>query len=269
MALISTNDSHLKYLVTYHYENKIRFGNKEDGGYVCADLPDYDCYLSIGVGGDESFSTDLIEYFEMTKENSFAFDGTIGELPGNFSQNMTFINKNIGTENTDNTDTLDSYFNNYNNIFMKMDIEGYEYEYILSLPVDNLKKIKQLVMEIHGINDNGLLGFKEWPKYVAEYSMEESFIKKVEFFKKISETHYLIHVHANNGGAFTIINNNRVSNVIEVCYVRKTEFADVPPFNTIPFPIENLDYDNYPFYARPDLPPCPPLDFIPFCFPQP
>jgi len=263
MALISNNDSHLKYLTTYNFENKVRFGNNHDGGYICADLSPYDCYLSIGVGYDESFSSDLINKYEMVKENCFAFDGTISSLPYNFPDNMTFVNKNIGTVNTDITDTLDNYFNKYSSIFMKMDIEGYEYEYILSLPLDNLKKIKQLVMEIHGINDNGFIGNTTTPIYVSGFSMEESFVKKVEFFKKLSETHYLVHVHANNGGKYTIIDGHCIPNVVEVSYVRKDEFSDIPKLNTIPFPLKDLDYINY---THPELPPNPSLNYSPFCF---
>jgi hypothetical protein len=59
---MKTNDnSHLALLTTYHYDDKIRFGNYYDGGYVVANIKNYDCYISVGVGDDESFSNDLIK----------------------------------------------------------------------------------------------------------------------------------------------------------------------------------------------------------------
>ena len=251
----SYNDSHLEFLKTYQFQNKIRFGNKQHGGYVCANLPPYDCYLSIGVGYDESFSREYIEYYKMTNENSFALDGTINDLPNNFSQNLTFINKNIGTVNDEKTDNLNSFFERYNNIFMKMDIEGYEYEYILSLSSEKLQKIKQIVFEIHAINDNGFYGDNN------EINLPIPFQQKVDFFKKLAETHYLIHVHANNGGGRTLIKGNLIPNVIEVAYVNKNVFLKPPSLNICPFPIAGLDYQSYHHLNE-----FPTINYPPFCF---
>lgn len=51
---------------------------KCDGGYVIGELlGNYDCYISAGIGWDESFSRDFINRYNMNKYNSYGFDGTI------------------------------------------------------------------------------------------------------------------------------------------------------------------------------------------------
>ncbi len=47
-----------KNLIVYHYDNKKRFGNNTDGGYVTGVLEGkYDCYISAGIGDDEELWT--------------------------------------------------------------------------------------------------------------------------------------------------------------------------------------------------------------------
>jgi hypothetical protein len=87
--------------------NKIRLGNKGDGGYVIADVPNYDCYISAGIGSDESFSNDVIRYFNIDHAN--AFDGTIKQLPNNCPEVMNIYNLNIGPYKTKNTANLKIY----------------------------------------------------------------------------------------------------------------------------------------------------------------
>jgi len=50
-----------KLLEVYHFQNKIRLGNNDDGGYVICKLGggDYDCYITCGVANDASFDRDF------------------------------------------------------------------------------------------------------------------------------------------------------------------------------------------------------------------
>jgi hypothetical protein len=260
MYSISNDNSHLKLLNTYLFADKIRLGNKYDGGYVVANINNYDCYISVGIGNDESFSNDLIKTFK--PQNSFAFDNTISSLPYNYPNEMTYVAKNIGINNTEITTNLEYIFEKYNDIFIKMDIEGFEYEYILSINPTNMKKIKQIVFELHGINDNGFVGRNTY--YIPVGDDKNTFEQKKNFFKKMNETHYLVHVHYNSGGDITIVNDNgidkKIPNVLEVAYIRK-DLLDNPQLNTQSFPIKDLDYQNYEH--------CPELcelTYPPFCF---
>jgi hypothetical protein len=217
----SNDNSHLELLTTYYYPNKIRLGNNFDGGYVVANIDGYDIYISVGIGSDESFSGDLIN--KLSPKYSIAIDGTISSLPHNFPSSMMYLPKNLGTNNTDNTTNLDDIFENNNDIFIKMDIEGFEYEYILSVEQKNMKKIKQIVFELHGINDNGFIARDAY--HIPVGNNENTFNLKKDFLRKMNETHYLVHVHYNCGGYVTMVNDNGVNklipNVLEVTYIRK------------------------------------------------
>lgn len=262
----TTNDnSHLELLTTYFYPNKIRFGNKSDGGYVVANIPNYDCYVSVGIGSDESFSADLIEHF--SPEYSLAIDNSITSLPLNYPDKMQYLNKNLGVDNTDTTTNLEDIFSKYDDVFIKMDIEGFEYEYILSVDSKNMKKIKQIVFELHGINDNGNIGINCF--HIPVKDDTNTFALKKEFLKKMNETHYLIHTHYNNGGQITIVNDNGtdkyIPNVLELAYIRK-DLLPNPQLNMEPFPLADLDYLNYNMIELPEL--CK-LTYPPFCFSSP
>ena len=53
----------IPYLKVFSFDNKIRLGEKCDGGYVIGDISgNYDCYISAGVSNEESFSRDFINH---------------------------------------------------------------------------------------------------------------------------------------------------------------------------------------------------------------
>ena len=221
--------SYKSYLLTYQYnsDKKIRLGSISDGGYVIGllDNNNYDCYISAGVSNEESFSRDFINYFNMNKEQCFAFDGTIENYPYDYTDKIIFNKKNINNYNDNNNTDLKFLINNYNNIFLKMDIEGYEYKWLSSLNNLDLNKFKQIVIEFHGINDDS------W-----NFNHE---LKK-NCFKILSETHYIIHIHGNNYSNKT----NNIPDVIEITYINKNMFNTIPTLNVTKLPINNLDYPN-------------------------
>jgi hypothetical protein len=223
------NTEHLQYLETYEFNIKKRLGSNLDGGYIIGILPKtqnfYDCYLSAGVANEESFSRDFIKHFNMNKNNSFAFDGTIKKYPSKYTKDITFIRKNIGKNKDNHSANLSYFIKTYNDIFLKMDIEGAEYDWLSSLDNNDLMKFKQIAIEFHGINDN---------------SFDCLYSKKVDCFKKISETHYIIHIHGNNCGTKT----GNIPNTLEITYIRKNEFIEQPNRNTYLLPTPSLDYPN-------------------------
>lgn len=229
----------LSNLRVIQYDNKIRLGNKGDGGYVIANIPDYDCYISAGIGGDESFSNDLITHFNI--KEAHGFDATIDILPINAPEGINFYKMNIAPYKSKNTVNLRKYIDNFKDIFLKMDIEGYEYPWLNSLSFSDLTKFKQITIEFHGINDNSL-----------DYTYE----MKQQCLNKLFQTHYIIHAHGNNCCGTT----NNIPNVIELTYVRKDIIGENIEYNKTAFPIENLDFPNS--NNSPDIQ----LNFYPFLF---
>lgn len=115
-----------------------------------------------------------------------------------------------------------------------MDIEGHEFKWLSSMSTDNLNKIKQMVFEFHGINDN------TWGVLHSD---------KIKCFEKISKTHYLIHAHGNNNCYTT----NKIPDVIEFTYLRKDMFNNEPQLNNISLPIKKLDYPGRQDFPDHDL----------------
>jgi hypothetical protein len=232
-------------LKVYYFDKKIRLGCHSDGGYVLGDLDEeYDCYISAGISNEESFSRDFIHKYNMLKENCYGFDGTINNYPYEYTDKIQFIKKNIHYENNDNNTNLSFLLEKYNNIFLKMDIEGGEYAWLLNIKEPELNKFKQIVIEFHGITDR-------------DYSWLADFQDKIKCLEKLANTHYLIHAHGNNHGKYV----NNIPDVIELTYVNKNYFISTPELNTQSFPIPNLDYPNksydndydlnsYPFVSK-------------------
>lgn len=225
----------------YEYKHKLRLGVNSDGGYVIADLKGYyDSYISAGISDEESFSRDLIEKYNMDEYNSFGFDGTINSYPYSYTNSISFIKKNINRYNDSSNTNLSYLISRYDNIFLKMDIEGGEYPWIMSLNEKQLNKFKQIVIEFHGINDDS------WGCLLAD---------KISCFEKLNKTHYIVHAHGNNYGPV----QNSIPSVIELTYVNKKCFSEEPCLNLTKLPIVGLDYPNNSNSFDINL------NFVPFC----
>ncbi len=215
----------LNFLKVYNFDDKIRLGGNSDGGYVLGELNEtYDCYISAGISNEDSFSRDFIKKYNMNEYNSFALDGTIKSYPYKYGANISFIKKNINNFNDNNNTNLSFLIKKYNNIFLKMDIEGGEYPWILSLDDKKLNKFKQIVIEIHGIKSSNY------------YSI---YYNKVKCLSKLSNLFYLIHAHGNNYSPII----NGIPDVIELTYVNKNYFTTVPRSNKKSLP-SKLDFPN-------------------------
>jgi hypothetical protein len=216
-------------LTIYQWEDKIRLGAFADGGYVIADnVGTYDLYISAGVSNEESFSRDFIKKYSMDESNSFAFDGTITNYPYDYTSDISFTCKNISTVNDPKHTNLDNLLSRHENAFLKMDIEGHEWNWLAYSPY--LKNIKQMVIEFHGPWAD------PWCWGWAKHNLSKEFIN--DCFEKISETHFMIHAHGNNGAECI----DGRPNVIELTYLRRDKHA--LDRNTTGFPIKNLDFPN-------------------------
>ncbi len=215
------------FLRVYQFDDKKRYGVNADGGYVVANLPNesYDCYISAGISNEESFSRDFIRDYGLNETNSFGFDGTVNDYPWEYTKQISFIKKNIGPIDDDNNTNLDYLMDRFDNIFLKMDIEGGEYPWLFHMDESRLAKCKQIVLEFHGITNDG------WGC---------SYQDKAKCLEKLSKTHYIVHAHGNNHGP----THNGVPDVIELTYVNKNYFAEAPALNTTAMPIKGLDFPN-------------------------
>jgi hypothetical protein len=190
--------------------SKIRLGKQNDGGYIIADIDNYDNFLSCGVKDDISFEEAFIEKY---KNVCTAFDHSIDNLPTD-NKKIIFIKKQISDVNSDTEENLHNYIMNLNNIFLKMDIEGDEYLWLNTLTEQQLSKFKQIAIEFHEPYDK----------------------IKWRMIEKINKTHYAIHFHHNNCSAICNFNNLIMPENFEMTFIRKTEFKNKPELNKDSFP---------------------------------
>lgn len=214
---------------------KRRIGRWTDGGYAIADIPGikYDVLFAGGVCDDISFEEDFIRYqFESSHiVPVYAFDGTVAELPKSpFQSQIQFIQKNVGEFETDEITNLHHlilpYVQNQNpNLFVKMDIEGGEVDWIKSLLPEHMNAIAQIVMEFH-----------------SPFSAKE-----IEMFTKLNETHLPIHFHPNNACGTRIHNGVYFPNVFECTYLHKRFFNGYAELNRDYIPNDKVDVRNIGF----------------------
>ena len=154
-------------------QEKIRVGKNNDGGYCIILNNSYDLLLSGGISNDISFENHFLDLFpDLFCE---AFDGSINNIPI-LNNRINFHKKYINKYNSNDNTNLHDIIEEYENIFLKLDIEGYEYPFFSTLNNGQLNKFKQIVIEFHN-PDN---------------------IEKWDIIKKISTTHYPVHIHGNN-----------------------------------------------------------------------
>ena len=267
VLVMPVNCIDLLRVYSFDTSKKFRLGVPNDGGYVIADMGAggaggvggvggadglYDCYISAGVNDEESFTRDFLARYSsscsLNETNCFAFDGTIQAYPTQYTDKITFIKKNIGGRKTDDAAETNLLFllNKYSRVFLKMDIEGGEYPWLMRMTADDLRKIKQLVIEFHGITG---VGGTDWGC---------SFDMKWDCIKKLSETHYFVHAHGNNHSHVVL----GIPDVIELTCIEKSYFSEgAPMLNRVPLPIPGLDFANsrgrgdiklnaYPFVSK-------------------
>ena len=221
-------------LNTYNYMNdilkvfdsdkisKVRLGKDNDGGYVIVDNLEYDVLISCGINDDDSFEHDFIKKYN-TK--CYAFDFSISNIPNPHSM-ISFKPLKVCNHNSESETDLNDLLSKYDNIFLKMDIEGSEFKWILHTSLEDLTKIKQIVIEFHepGYNYN-----KKWAA-----------------IDKLNETHYLCHIHVNN-----IFNNksmkNNIPKIFECTYISKQIIEDVyPNKNVFPTKLDMPTFVEFP-----------------------
>ena len=109
--------------------------------------------------------------------------------------------------------------NKLKNIFLKIDIEGDEYQ-ILNHVKNNSKNLFFLIIEFHEVHKN---------------------LKKIEKFLKRLDLK-LIHIHANN---FDGTNRHNIPKVLELSLLNKRFFLIKNKLTNNRYPIKYLDYKNF------------------------
>ncbi len=240
----------MDYLIIYKTNcNKVRLGSLTDGGYIISENTPVNLLLSAGIENNIDFEDEFTKKYNV---NAICFDGTITGLPHYNNKQITHIKKNIGPYENDEISNMHKLIDEYNNIFLKMDIECSEYKWLKTLSREQLNKFSQIVIEFHfpfAPVDHGIL---------MMYNEDTSVPDKIQLLELLAETHVLIHLHPNNVCGLTQYNGIIVPNIFECTYVRK-DLCEIIERSTSIIPDPLLDYKNRDYYE--DII----LDSYPFC----
>jgi len=222
---MNTNVAILKELELYNPVNKkIRLGRQEDCGYVIVDGYDYDYFISCGIGHDITFEEDFMKKYPHMQGLAFDSNDTNFE---NLPTQIKFIETHVGWDEKEKNTNLREYVENHSDIFIKMDIEGSEWNWIKKFD-DLFVKVKQFVFEGHN-----LFGHSQ---------------DTLECLRILNRTHYLVHVHENNAGDFIYVDGHNYPSYMEFTFIRKD--CEINGFNTNDLPLDGIDFPCYPTISR-------------------
>lgn len=233
----------------------IRLGSIFDGGYVLPinDLKNSDVLISFGISDNWDFEKD---FSKMSNAKILAYDYSIDSnfwiskfkkdlikflklkifkpkkiykmfqyidflLFFGFNKKNQFFLKKIGNTNecVNIQKIVSDHINENDKIFLKIDIEGSEYE-ILDEIVSIKHKIQGLIIEFHSVSKN--------------LDIIENFLKKTKYDLN------LVHIHANN---FSVKEENQFPDVLELSF-SSIDINNLDLDNVREYPIKNLDFPN-------------------------
>lgn len=217
----------------------IRVGSEGDGGYLIPDdLKGIEYCFSPGVSTLADFEDQLADM----NIKSFMADYSVASPPLDRPE-CTFDRKFLGSSDRDPYFTLttwkDKYLKDYRGDFLlQMDIEGYEYEVILSTPHALLNQFRILVIEFHELE-------KLFDAFV--FNMFSA------CFEKLLESFYVVHIHPNNCTEVVRRGDIEVLRAMEFTFLSKRRATKVAPQTKFP---HSLDADCCPKLRHIDLPKC-------------
>jgi len=217
--------------VTVLNKPKRRVGGPNDGGYVMLD--DLDgvgvCY-SLGVGPDVSWDIEMAEHGAIV----FQYDHTVDAPP---VVHPNFRHFKVGITDDDalapDMKRLDSLMRDNghadrDDMVLKVDIEGYEWDSLEVLDSSTFAAFRQIVVEFHGLRLLDIGSFRERAHRV---------------FSTMRRTHEVIHVHANNFAGMCIVKGIPIADCVEVTFVNRKFHSFIPSRDCFP---GNLDSPNDP-----------------------
>jgi len=205
----------------------IRVGDKIDGGYLIPnDLKKLTACFSPGVGNETSFEQDCIRH----GMDVYLSDASV-DKPQYLPENCFFQQNFIGSHSSGKFITLDSWVKSTqvgpdDELILQMDIEGAEYEVLLSLSEDLLKRFRIIVFEVHQLD--------QW--------WNAPFFNLVNSaFTKLNQTHVCVHNHPNTLGGVLDFNGLILPKRIELSFHRRDRATNHTIRTNFPHP---LDCDN-------------------------
>jgi hypothetical protein len=205
----------------------IRLGPNGDGGYLVPDdLEGIEACFSPGVSDQSGFEKDCADFGMKV----FLADRSVDQ-PAETHDLFNFTKKHIGIVRGDGFMTMDDWVekslpDSDSDLLLQMDIEGYEYETILGISEDLIRRFRVMVIEFHDLP-------QLWNQ--AYYRLAS------RAFEKILETHSCVHIHPNNYEDTIEYHDLELPVFGEFTFHRNDRIKENSYVHTFPHP---LDFDN-------------------------
>jgi hypothetical protein len=225
-----------------------RLGPDSDGGYLLPrDFEGLTACLAGGVGRNSDFERDCADQLGL---DVYLLDGSVNQ-PGCNHQHFQFQSLFLGPSVHHNTITLDAWLKELpiqseGDLILKLDIEGSEYETLLSATPEFLHRCRIIVMECH---------------FLDQLWSEPFFRIASGCFEKLLITHACVHLHPNNRTGLLQHRGLTIPAAMEFTFLRRDRLtrhdAVVPSY---PHPLDRDNMRSYPTVVLPDCwkhTPCP------------
>ena len=214
-------------------KKKIRVGNKGDGGYVLLnDFENIKIAYSLGISNMIEFDKDLAR----RGIDVYMYDHTINRINSN-DPKLHWFKKGICSSDTRNYNlmTLNEMLEqnghlNDNNILLKIDVEGPEWEAFYELPEEFFKRFKYIIGEFHWFKNN-----------IMREGKSEIILSVL---KKLNKNHQVFHKHCHNIREAFTLGEYYFSDNIELSYIRKDNNTFENDYSI--YPLDGLDYSDFP-----------------------
>lgn len=215
----------------------IRIGPDVDGGYLVPDdLEDLKVLISPGVDFESKFEWECAERgMEVHLIDASVLGPALEHAKFHFHPNFL----GIGADEI----TLETFIKKnrihevHGDWMLQMDIEGAEWETLIQLPNEFIKRFRIMVIEFHDLDN-----LFNKPFF--------SIAKKV--FEKILQTHEVVHIHPNNTFPSVEVFGIEIPRYMEFTFLRKDRIKTSKPATNFPHPLDK-DCTNNPSYTLPKI----------------
>lgn len=208
----------------------IRIGSAGDGGYLIPNaLKGVETCISPGVGSTSSFERQLSQDFGIV---SVLIDPNRAPVDLEETKHV-YVQKYLGVKNHISFVSLDDlvleFCSNSDSSILQMDIEGYEYENLMNVRPDLLRRFRVLVIEFHNVH--------HW----LSRPIFELIVNPL--FEKLLNDFFVVHIHPNNSSPPFYLNGSILPTTIEITLLNRQSSAIGNRVNCLP---NKLDVRNVP-----------------------
>lgn len=214
---------------------KLRVGNSSDGGYVCLNSFDnVSSAVSLGIKDDVTWDLDIakkgIEVYQ--------YDYTIDALPENHPK-FHFKKLKVSAEDGEGEISVNSILSSNGllkpkSVFLKMDIEGSEWDALLTTSDETLNSFTQIVCELHDLN---------------LMANDQFYEKMIKVLRKLKNKFEVFHIHGNNCAPLLICSGaGTIPQVLEIGFANKEIFSFDDKDEVFPTSLDSPSSANIPDY---------------------